>query len=64
LIQEKEPTLPIDYEGGWDTRDVLNIMEKRENQYLALARNRTLRLPAHSLWTIMGMLSQLQSSAS
>jgi len=60
LIQEREP---IDYEAGWDPRDVLVVMEKRENKYLAPARNRTLRLPAHSLWTIVGMLSQLQSSA-
>jgi len=64
LIQEREPTVPIDYEAGWDPRDVLDVMEKRENQYLAPVRNRTLHLPAHSLWTIMHMLSQLQSSAS
>jgi hypothetical protein len=30
LIQGKEPAVPIDYKAGWDPRDVLDVMEKRE----------------------------------
>jgi len=59
LIQEREPTVLIDYEAGWDLRDVLDVMEKGENQYLAPARNRTLAFQpiAYGLYC---MISQLQ----
>jgi len=30
----------------------MDVNEKKENQYLPPAGNRTLRLPAHSLWSI------------
>jgi hypothetical protein len=35
-MQGKEPPVPFDYEAGWDSSDVLNVMEKGEKQSLAL----------------------------
>jgi hypothetical protein len=37
---------------------------KEKNQCLAPAMNRALCHPAHNLWTVLGMLCQLRSSAS
>jgi hypothetical protein len=37
-MQGKEPPVPIDFETAWDSSDVLDVMEKGENQSLAPAR--------------------------
>jgi hypothetical protein len=52
LIQGKELAVPIVYDAGLDPVDVPDVMEERENQYLAPARNRTLCYAAKSLWLI------------
>jgi hypothetical protein len=52
LIQGNELGVPTDYEAGWGSLNVPDVMEERENQYLAPARDRTLHYAAKSLWLI------------
>jgi hypothetical protein len=54
----------IDYGTGWVPKAILDVIEKGEKQSIAPARIWTLPHPAHSLWTILGVLSQLQTRAS
>jgi hypothetical protein len=64
LIQGKEPAVPIGYEAGWDPRDVLDVMEKREIITLHLPGIEPFAIQPIAYGLLVGMLSQLQSSAS